>query len=77
MHHSAGKKNVFFFVCVQVREHYSRWWKSKVAASEFLSNYFGEMAEYSLSRQLVSAMSQVHEWGDFSLASTWLFPLHE
>ena len=33
---------IFVLLSAQVRENYAKWWKAKVAESDFLSNYFGE-----------------------------------
>ena len=33
---------IFVLLSKQVRENYLKWWKAKVAESDFLSSYFGE-----------------------------------
>ena len=33
---------IFVLLSKQVRENYAKWWKAKVAESDFLSKYFGE-----------------------------------
>ena len=33
---------IFVLLSKQVRENYTKWWKTKVAESEFLSRHFGE-----------------------------------
>ena len=33
---------IFVLLSKQVRENYAKWWKAKVAESDFLSSYFGE-----------------------------------
>ena len=33
---------IFVLLSKQVRENYLKWWKAKVAGSDFLSSYFGE-----------------------------------
>ena len=32
---------IFVLLSKQVRENYTKWWKAKVAESDFLSKYFG------------------------------------
>ena len=38
---------IFVLLSKQVRENYAKWWKAKVAESEFLSKYFGESLSFS------------------------------
>ena len=33
---------IFVLLSKQVRENYAKWWKAKVAESDFLSRHFGE-----------------------------------
>ena len=33
---------IFVLLSKQVRENYAKWWKAKVAESDFLSKHFGE-----------------------------------
>jgi hypothetical protein len=33
---------LFVLLSQQVKENYAKWWRSKVAKSDFLSKYFGE-----------------------------------
>ena len=33
---------IFVLLSKQVRENYLKWWKAKVAGSDFLSSHFGE-----------------------------------
>ena len=33
---------IFVLLSKQVRENYTKWWKAKVAGSDFLSRHFGE-----------------------------------
>ena len=33
---------IFVLLSKQVRENYAKWWKARVAESDFLSSYFGE-----------------------------------
>ena len=42
---------IFVLLSKQVRENYAKWWKAKVAESDFLSKHFGEK---SLTTALVS-----------------------
>ena len=33
---------IFVLLSKQVRENYTKWWKAKIAESDFLSKHFGE-----------------------------------
>ena len=51
---------IFVLLSKQVKENYAKWWKAKVAESDFLSSYFGEK-HLALGRSvLVSKIIRLH-----------------
>ena len=53
---------IFVLFSKQVQENYAKWWKAKVAESDFLSNYYGEK-HLALGRAaLVSKIIRLHSY---------------
>ena len=57
---------IFVLLSKQVRENYAKWWKAKVAESDFLSKYFGE-------KSLSSSMGMVRNKKSCQLGHTDVF----
>ena len=49
---------IFVLLSKQVRENYAKWWKAKIAESDFLSKHFG-VNTLTMSTELVSLISVI------------------
>ena len=54
---------IFVLLSKQVKENYTKWWKAKVAESDFLSRHFGDK---TLETGLVSDLSSLNHTNSHS-----------
>ena len=64
---------IFVLLSKQVKENYAKWWKAKVAESDFLSKHFGEK---SLSSSAVVRRINLMRTSHYVIVCRWLRVVH-
>ena len=68
---------IFVLLSKQVKENYAKWWKAKVAESDFLSKHFGEKSLSSSAMvRRINLMRTSHYVSHYVIVCRWLRVVH-